>query len=190
MSSSRADLRPVPASGQGSSGPSTVPGLDAIRDRISARCGSLEALSPEALDLAAEIVAELHAALHGRAAVLAGHRSPAYRRKQLRGEEHALTIEDLAFLLVFVPASVRPAVAVMARACGDELQRATAIAPSVGEALARVSEIAGALSAVGHRALEDGEISDAEDRDIEESLRTLEKRAAELRAAKDARRRK
>ncbi|MGD1146945.1 MAG: hypothetical protein ABR961_03210 [Thermoanaerobaculaceae bacterium] len=69
-----------------------------IRERLAMERQRLDALAPEVLDLAAEVLQALHAGLCGQMSALRGDRTERYRRGQLIGE-NSLPIEDFVFLL-------------------------------------------------------------------------------------------
>lgn len=83
----------------GGSPPGLSPAVLRVRNELAARRERLDHVAPEALDPAAEFLAELHGRLWGRAARLAGDRSPRYRRAQLAGER-GVQLEDLCFLVL------------------------------------------------------------------------------------------
>lgn len=188
----RANLRVVAPSAQGSPAADLTPtDRDLVRDRIALRCPRLDQIEPEALDLAADLVADLHREFLGDASqVSAGLRPPKYVGQQLRGDEHPITVEDLALWLVRHPARMRSFVTRAARRCGMETTVERALAVAVEEAVARVAESSGRLVAQATRAAADGVIDDLEDAAIDAAIRDEEKRLAELKAAKAERRRK
>jgi len=119
MSAMTSNLRPMGASGQGPQEDQVTP-QDRLRDALAVRCSELEMTRPEVLDLAAEVLAELHVHLAGRASALSGNRSAKYFREALRGE-HALTLEDLARLAVDAGTALGPALDLLARAAGHRI---------------------------------------------------------------------
>lgn len=141
------NLRPVEASSQGPAEDHVAP-QDRLRDALALRCAEMEAAAPEALDLAAQVLAELHARLAGRASATAGTRAPKYRREQLRGE-HPITLEDLAWLAQNAPTALGPALDLLAQPTGYRLiAREVANTPEdVHVALSQVMESAGTFFA-------------------------------------------
>jgi hypothetical protein len=149
---------------------------------MALRCGELEQLLPEALDIAAAMVAALHDALHGQATELRGARSAGYRRQQLRGE-HGVTLEDVSQLALDAPDAVVASVQVLARALGFSLQPVAARAVPVGEGIAGTAESSGRLVAMTQRASSDGAIDPEEQAQIEAEILQHEQRLEELRAS-------
>lgn len=160
------NLRPVgePCQGPSERGAAT----DRTRDALAVRCVEMEALAPEALDLAAEFIAELHIRLAGRASTTAGVRSPKYAREQGRGI-HPYTDVDLAWLALNAPTALGPALDVLARPTGYRLiaREVTAVPDSVFEATAKMQETAGAFFAALTRALREGRASEDVKREAE-----------------------
>ena len=89
-----------------------------VREELAARRERLDQVAPEALDLAADLLTELHALLWGHVYHLAGDRTPHYRRKQLSGE-HALQLEDLCFMALHNDEVCAAVVRVFAN-CGND----------------------------------------------------------------------
>lgn len=91
--------RHVAAQRPGGPPPGLSPAAAQVREELAARRERLDRVAPEALDLAATLLAELHGRLWGRVPRLAGDRTARYRRGQLSGE-HAVQLEDLCFLVL------------------------------------------------------------------------------------------
>lgn len=155
---------------------------DLIRPVIAARREVLNTIRPEAIDLAAEFTAILHAQLHGRATCLHGDRGENYRRQQLRGE-HPITVEDLGLLLLEAPGAVALALAPLAARAGYDLVPAAPVVPDLEEATAAVAEMAGSVVAHVTRAGADDVIDDQEDAAISGEIQRLERRVAALKGA-------
>lgn len=155
---------------------------DRVRDAMALRCGELEQIKPEALDLAAAGVAAVHDALHGQATELRGARSAAYRRQQLRGE-HGLTVEDLAQLALDAPESAIALLGVFARALGQELGPQQGTALELHEAKARLNEEHAHLQATMDRQMSDGGIDAEEARVSLERVRLLKDELAAIEAS-------
>lgn len=164
----RSTMRPRPGIQQGLSEQGAATATDRVRDTLAVRCAGMEATAPEALDLAAEVLSELHTRLAGRASALAGNRASKYFREQLRGE-HAITLEDLARLALEAPTALGPALDVLARPTGYRLiaREVTAVPDSVFEATAKMQETAGAFFAALTRALREGRASEDVKREAE-----------------------
>lgn len=146
-----------------------------IRDRLAVERQRLDAIEPNALDLAAEVLAALHAELRGELAGLAADRTPRYRRGQLLGE-NGLPIEDLAYLALQRPAAV-------SRALRSLLPDDAEMAMTLGEAGAQVAVTTGEFFAALIAALEDGRITYAEADQLDRLLGDIEAQARQARAA-------
>jgi len=177
--SMNSNLRRLTASEQGPQEDQVTP-LDRFRDALAVRCTELESSAPEALDLAAEVLAELHANLAGRASATAGARAPKYRREQLRGE-HPITLEDLAALALEAGTALGPALDLLARAAGHRIviPHDVALPTSITEAHAALMEAAVDFHAALLRGA-DREVTDPLAEKVERrwvALRTLGRRA-------------
>jgi len=128
---------------------------DPIREALADRRRRLEAVCPQAIDLAAAALTRLHDRLHGSMANLAGDRSGDYRGRQVRGH-HGLPIEDLAVLMLQAPDDVAAAVDELLRPIGYMVAAAPRATSSVLEENADVMEAVGELQATLSRSLTDG----------------------------------
>ena len=165
-----------------------APTVDRVRDALAERCVEMEREAPEALDLAAEVIAALHAHLAGRATGLAGTRSPKYRREQLRGEK-CIAVEDLAWLALNAPTALASALGQLARPTGYRVVAEDVAGPdTVTEATAAMVESTSIVFAGVTRALEDGRIDQHEAAVLDREAEKSERRLAALRKALDARR--
>jgi hypothetical protein len=157
------------------------PFADRVRDALSLRASEMDELCPEALDLAAELVAALHEQLLGRATECRGNRGAGYFRQALRGE-HPLTLEDIARLALEEPEALVPALSILAARIGRQLAPAPRMAPAA-QAAADVASAAGEVSSGTLRALEDGVIDQAEAHALCPGVRRLADRVAILEAS-------
>lgn len=144
----RSTVRPRPGNQQGPEDVTVAPARERVRDALAVRCVELEATAPEVLDLVAEVLAELHARLAGRASSTSGARAAKYRREQLRGE-HPITLEDLAALALEAGTALGPALARLAEAAGHRIviPHDVVLPTSVIEAHAALIESEGAFHA-------------------------------------------
>ena len=172
------NLLSLTAPGQGPQEDQVTP-QDRLRDALAVRCTELEMTRPEVLDLTAEVLAELHSHLAGRASALAGNRPPKYFRETLRGE-HALTLEDLTRLAIDAPTALGPALDLLARAAGHRIviPHDVALPTSITEAHAALMEAAVEFHAALLRGA-DREVTDPLAEKVERrwvALRTLGRR--------------
>lgn len=175
MSEPRANNRPSQRPAQEPQEPLAAPGrLDRTPDELALRCGELELLDPEALDLAAELYVAIHEQLAGRATSLRGQRKPKYFREQLRAV-HPLTVEDIARLIRTEPDALVPFVRLLARAVRYGLQPLRREPVDVREANARVAETMGRVVATVERAMVDDEVTDCEKGDIDAQIAATER---------------
>lgn len=169
---------------QGPSRAEILPGAEPdpaapIRDRLALERQRLDAVTPEALDLAAELLYSLHQSLRGEMATLAPlvGRTDRYLRGELLGER-TLPVEDLCGLAVLRPRAVSAAVGRILVEEPDPTERV-----SLGEAgahLARsVAELLGALLV----ALDDGRVTLGEVVSLSAHLDQVERDAREARVA-------
>lgn len=187
MSESRTNIRPAARPAQEPQEAQAAPGrLDRTRDELALRCGELELLDPEALDLAAELYVAIHEQLAGRATSLRGQRKPKYFREQLRAV-HPLTVEDIARLIRTEPDALVPFVRLLARAVRCGLQPLRREQVDVREANARVAETLGRVVATVERAMVDDEVTDGEKGDIDAQIAAAERHLEDLKAAAAAR---
>lgn len=101
----------------------TSPAASLIRSRIVERRAELEDHDRDAVTLAAEVLAAMHAAAWGRMSDLRDSRTARYRESQLAGE-HGLPLEDVAALAVEGGADVVLAgVEVLLAAIGYRVER-------------------------------------------------------------------
>lgn len=175
------NLRPVPPPDQEASSPQ-ADHAERIRDACSARHVRLDEARPEALDLAADVLVVLHAALHGRAAATSGDRGARYFRGQLRGE-HPLTLEDLARLCLDVPLAAGSALGVLAHAAGYRLEPSSGIDRGAVEAVTGIVGTSADVVSTAVRALEDGRIDRSEAQQLQVELERLKRSAASLEVA-------
>jgi len=159
---------------------------DRVRDAMGLRAQELEALNPEALDLAAQVVAALHDGLHGEATAHRGNRGANYFRQQLRGE-HPISIEDLSRLALEAPVAVLGALTVLARELRYDLQP-VAPTPSnnLHQELATFSRSAGSTAGGLADALADGRTTPEEARRELERLRAHKHDVARIEASLEA----
>ena len=98
------------------------PAAELIRANLATRCQGLAELEPAALDLAARVLEQLHAASWGRMADLRDSRTARYREMQLAGER-GLPLEDIcALALEGGEDVVAAAVAVIAQRLGWKVE--------------------------------------------------------------------
>ncbi len=133
-------MRAVFATAQDSPDASASPSrFDKTREAIIERCPKLEDLSSRAVDITARFISALHAAVNGHATDYAGFREPDYLRKQLRGEAHPITAEDLGWLGEHAPAELLEGIRVL---LGD----LAALHPeATANVLARVAPLVGCV---------------------------------------------
>ena len=148
-----------------------------IRERLGIERQRLDAIAPEALDLASEILASLHHELAGQFARLSADRTPRYRRGQILGE-HGLPLEDLCFLYLERPEEV--ARALRALTTRDE---ADARRGGLSEAGASMSRAVGGFVGRLLEALGDGVVTMAEERELAQELDQVEGTLRDARAA-------
>ena len=156
-----------------------TPGAALIRERIAARRRELAQEAPEAVDLAALALEQLHERLWGDAAALAGDRTPRYRRAQLAGER-ALPLEDLAYLCLYAPEEAAAGLTQLAVAAGYELRRMPSAARTVPDANADVLRAFGEFEALLQEALSDGVLTPSERQELTYALNGLVDRLREL----------
>lgn len=174
----RGNLRPGLTMPQVSSEPVVTP-RDRIRDNLATRCAELEGSCPEALDVTADFLAELHGRIAGRASALCGNRNPVFFREQLLGIR-ALTSDDMGRLSIQAPTAMGPALDRLARPAGHRVVADDVPGPdSLAEALAQVQEIAGMFFAIATRAL-DGKLSKD---DVEREAAGVERKWAAFRVS-------
>jgi hypothetical protein len=139
---------------------------DLIRDRIASRSQRMDQRYPAALDLEAAVVAGMHQALHGVAALTAGTHCPEHWREALRGER-PMHLGDVCRLATEPGTEGRAAalavVHVLARALGQSVEPADG-RPRRGLATeaAEVSSSAAYLTLSVASALEDGRVDESE----------------------------
>ena len=155
------------------------------RDQIAQRRAELEEHAPEAIDLAARVLARMHEELSGSLSALSGDRTPRYRRGQLGGE-HSLPLEDLVLLALRAPAAVATGLGVLLQAIDYRLAGDVA---GVGSEGADVARSAGRLTAAVIAAVEDGELSVEEAERLDAELVEHKRELAELEAAVEKARR-
>ena len=155
------------------------------RDQIAQRRAELEEHAPEAIDLAARVLARMHEELSGSLSALSGDRTPRYRRGQLGGE-HSLPLEDLVLLALRAPAAVATGLGVLLQAIDYRLPGDVA---GVGSEGADVARSAGRLTAAVIAAVEDGELSVEEAERLDAELVEHKRELAELEAAVEKARR-
>jgi hypothetical protein len=153
-----------------------------LRDELAISNERLDAMAPEALDLAAECVALLHDALLGRASQLSGHREPDYRRGQLIGR-HPVTLADLCWLALEAPEAVRALLIPLAAACDLTLTPLVAHPQRglVSEA-AEMGEAAISLTRGTADAMEDGVLSQDERTSLRAQLDKVRRELADVEA--------
>jgi hypothetical protein len=163
---------------------------DRVRDAIARRCPGGERCCPEAHEVEADFVVALHSELAGCAESTRGHRSADYWRKALRGEEHPPTSCDFSRVSVEKPLAIVAACNVLLRRAGYVAVPDDAMPIDIHEATAKSGEAHARTVSAVLRAVSDGEISEAEDEEIEQAIALEERKLAGLRAAKNAARRR
>jgi len=158
------------------------------RDQIAQRRAELEEHAPEAIDLAARVLARMHEELSGSLSALSGDRTPRYRRGQLGGE-HSLPLEDLVLLALRAPAAVATGLGVLLQAIDYRLEPLAGDVAGVGSEGADVARSAGRLTAAVIAAVEDGELSVEEAERLDAELVEHKRELAELEAAVEKARR-
>ena len=178
MASPRLHVHAVPAPPQLPLSPSA----EVIREHLELRHQELAALEPRALDLAASILAVLHAGIRGRAAELRGTKSPEYRRQQLMGRS-ALSVEGLCYLALHAPEDVVAALGVLLGRLGYRVEPGAAGQGSLASEGADVATSAGSLSAEVMRVLDDHRVTIAEVEELDRRLSLHKSEIADLEAA-------
>lgn len=152
------------------------PAAALIRSRIALRREDLEEFCPDAIDVAAELTASIHQALHGEATAHRGDRTPRFWRGVLTGD-HELGVCDLARLSIERPDAVRPAVSILALTLGCRLESLGAAVGSIAAEAADVVESGSRLGATVLRAPDGDVYTPAE---IDELLRQLAEHKREV----------
>lgn len=163
---------------------------DRVRDAIARRCPGGERCNPEAHDVEADFIVALHTELAGCAESTRGHRSADYWRKALRGDDHPPTACDLSRVAVEKPLAIVAPCNVLLRRAGYVAVPDDAMPIDIHEATAKSGEAHARTVSAVLRAVSDGEISEAEDAEIEQAIALEERKLAGLRAAKNAARRR
>jgi hypothetical protein len=161
-----------------------------VRDAIARRCPGGERCTPEAHEIEADLIVALHSELNGCAEATRGHRSADYWRKALRGEDHPPTTCDLARVADEKPLAIVAACNVLLSRAGYVAVPDDAVPIDIHEATAKSGEAHARTVSAVLRAVSDGEITEAEDAEIEHAIALEERKLAGLRAAKNAARRR
>lgn len=141
-----------------------------FRRAIAVRCERADQRYPEGCDLEAEVLADLHDALNGAAAELAGIHSPARWREALRGER-TFPLADLCRLAVTPTKEARAAVrAVLARLEHAIEQHLATVGVTLSGRFAELEAAAGHALGDLAKAQEDGKVDATELRQLERDL--------------------
>jgi hypothetical protein len=155
---------------------------DLILSRLRCRRERLAAYAPEALELAAAALAEMHGEAHGHVAKLRADRSPRLRVAQLQGEK-VLGLEDLAAIALEGDRGRLVAIAglrMLAAGMGCELVLSEPDECSVPDALGQMVQAAARTTAGVVKALADGHVDKVEAASLCHELHQLKAHVAEL----------
>jgi hypothetical protein len=158
-----------------------------FRDRIAGRSAEFDATFPHAVNLEARVLCAMHSHLHRVAGLLRGIHAARRFVGLLLGEQH-LPLADLCRLATDptreARAAVRAALVELAAAIGYRLEPIPSSTIAVTEALARLQESHGGLSAEGVRAVgNDGVVTADEVPDIEARIAEHEGNLSKLKGA-------
>lgn len=175
MNAPREQLAVVAPSAPGSPDGSAT---QTTRDRLAVRSPRLDQDRPAVLDLEQELLDALSGELRGVASLLADG-SPVHYREALRGERH-LHLADVCRLALSDRPEARRAYAILVDRLQQLRDRPDAPIENLHELLAGFAEQTADVTAAGTRALQDGQLDDAEDRRLAAEIAEAEAAIASL----------